>query len=506
MCYSLADGTTPLNMSATDYGNGATVTTTQSALIRFEIGILNGTACPSAGLTFKPMLEVGSMVHPFVSPVASEAASQSATKYVTQIDNAGIFVSPSNQSPTSLAAGNSVKINADGMYVYQGGVERAYFKADAAAIGTNGGNRSIMNSTGLHVYKLIDSTQTEVAFFGETARVGKASTQRVSITSTDVEMYSSDNVKRIAINASSGVTIGLSTKGHTIVNDTGLSVYDTNNKKRTSITSSGLNVYDTDGSTSVASFGSTARIGKTAAFHINVNTSDITFKDGSDSSIVKFGASTSGSNKYTDINMGNSRIRMHEASSWSNSSVALQVFGQGGSEEYGWTALLSGSDGLSVTHNYYYTGTTINDDVKTGYLYSGYKKSALGSNNILSTSSCTSGSSFSSVSVPTATWTSIGSFTLPLGTYILIANVSFPSNATGWRGANFNVSAGSNWVVSNCNAVNGQVTRLNLVQLVDVGRGRTGVDGEQATFYLNVYQNSGSTMSVSAEYWHVTIR
>ena len=236
------DGSTSF-ASAVDYGDGAIINLTKAGLIRFECGIINGHACPSAGYTFKPMLEAGRTIHSFVSPTATEAASQSATKYITRIDDGGIFISPGNQSPTTSASGNSVKINASGMEVYKGG--------------------------------------TSVAAYGDTARIGVSSKQRVEVASSAVDIYSPDNAKRLAITSSTGVVSGLASKGHTVVNDSGLTVYDTNNKLRTSINASGLNVNDTDGSTSVASFGSTARIGKQAGNHVDITSTAISMAEGS---------------------------------------------------------------------------------------------------------------------------------------------------------------------------------------------------------------------------------
>ena len=143
--------------SAVDYGRGATINMTKAGLMRFEIGIMNGHACPSAGYTFKPMLEAGSVIHSFVSPTSTEAAAQSATKYITRIDDGGIFISPSNQSPTTSATGNSVKLNATGLEIYKGG--------------------------------------NSVAFYGDTARIGKSGASHVDIASDSISM--SDGVKEV---------------------------------------------------------------------------------------------------------------------------------------------------------------------------------------------------------------------------------------------------------------------------------------------------------------------
>ena len=163
-------------------------------------------------------------------------AAKTATTYITKIDDYGIFVSPSNQNPTTSATGNSVKINSDGMYIYQGGAERAYFKASAAAIGTNGGNRSVMDSTGLHVYQLINGTQTDVAQFGDTARIGKQNNGRVEISDSEVEIYSSNALSaRIAQSSSVGGSLtiygtgGLSSSDQSVLIPGALSLSSTSN-------------------------------------------------------------------------------------------------------------------------------------------------------------------------------------------------------------------------------------------------------------------------------------
>ena len=148
VAYSLSNGTTGLGINAYDYGNGATMTLTESALIRVECVIFNGHACPASGYTFKPMLEVGEIAHTFVSPNISDAAAQSATKYITRIDNNGIRVHPASTK------NNSVLINANGMEIFKGGTAAA----------------------------------NSVAFYGDTARIGKTADSHVEIAPTSIVM------------------------------------------------------------------------------------------------------------------------------------------------------------------------------------------------------------------------------------------------------------------------------------------------------------------------------
>lgn len=77
---------------------------------------------------------------------ALKAAGANATEYITEIDSAGIFISPSNQSPTTSAPGNSVRINGEGMDVYKDGVSVAHY-GDTARIGKEEEAYLSLNST-----------------------------------------------------------------------------------------------------------------------------------------------------------------------------------------------------------------------------------------------------------------------------------------------------------------------------------------------------------------------
>ena len=122
---------------------------------------------------------------------------------------------------------------------------------------------------------------------------------------------------------------------------------------------------------SVAKYGDTSRVGKESGFHVVTNPTDITFKDGTNADIVKFGTRTVNGYKYTDIDSGYSRIGLKEGDDYLDSHVSLSVFEQGSSEEYGWSAYLYGDSGLKVRDNYFYEGTTINHNVKTSSVICG---------------------------------------------------------------------------------------------------------------------------------------
>lgn len=83
-------------------------------------------------------------------------AAKTASNYVTDITDAGIFVSPSNQTPSGSSPGNSVKINADGLTVYRSGTDSAFF-GSTARIGATSGKHLVINNNGF-IFKKDDNT------------------------------------------------------------------------------------------------------------------------------------------------------------------------------------------------------------------------------------------------------------------------------------------------------------------------------------------------------------
>lgn len=91
--------------------------------------------------------------------------------------------------------------------------------------------------------------------------------QRMVLTNNNLVMYDSLNVDRLTLNSTYGLLLGRSSGtrgGYAKVNDNGLYIYDIEKKCRAQVTASGLDVFDADGTTSVASFGATVRVGKTS--------------------------------------------------------------------------------------------------------------------------------------------------------------------------------------------------------------------------------------------------
>lgn len=92
--------------------------------------------------------------------------------------------------------------------------------------------------------------------------------------------------------------------------------------------------------------------------------------------------------------------------------------------------------------------------------------------------------------VSNGTHTAITSLSIPAGSWVVYCSVRFPANASGRRQANLSVTSGSNssdWMTT---PVNGAVTQFAFTKLIS--------HTVAQTFYLNVYQNSGSSMSFQA--------
>ena len=102
-----------------------------------------------------------------------------------------------------------------------------------------------------------------------------------------------------------------------------------------------------------------------------------------------------------------------------------------------------------------------------------------------------------------ANWHTVKDFTISApGTYLISIHANFPSNATGRRQMVLSTSQDSSSAVArrfmeSKNAVNGTATYLNLTAVVVVP--------SSTTYYINVQQNSGSSLSVTWEYSYVRL-
>lgn len=202
-----------------------------------------------------------------------------ATNYITQINPAGIFISPANQSPTESAAGNSVKIDGTGMKIYNGGVLKADYGTNVS-IYKDSNNYINLSNNGLKIYKggnLKASYGDAVQIYGGSGTNGV--NPSVYIGTYNVQLIrDSENYTKIDSN---GMQI---TKGNIEIANFGAAGnirLGASNAAHSVITSSGLDIYTGSASvkTKVASFGSTTIVGSQASgqYNITINNNGVSF-------------------------------------------------------------------------------------------------------------------------------------------------------------------------------------------------------------------------------------
>jgi hypothetical protein len=96
----------------------------------------------------------------------------------------------------------------------------------------------------------------------------------------------------------------------------------------------------------------------------------------------------------------------------------------------------------------------------------------------------------SNTTIATATNKAIVSISLEAGTWIIVARGRFSANATGYRHINISTTSADNGVHIQVPAVSGAVTQLSVTRIVSIS--------STTTFYMNAYQNSGSTLTMAA--------
>lgn len=123
---------------------------------------------------------------------------------------------------------------------------------------------------------------------------------------------------------------------------------------------------------------------------------------------------------------------------------------------------------------------------------------ALPNNQWLSVESSTSSTA---ISVASATWTTVKSITLYPGRYLIVAGANFASNSTGYRRICISTGGNNSGAGYYCydvrRAVDGFVTNSAVSRVVYV----TSESG--TTYNLNVYQNSGASLTVN---WGIEIQ
>lgn len=94
-------------------------------------------------------------------------------------------------------------------------------------------------------------------------------------------------------------------------------------------------------------------------------------------------------------------------------------------------------------------------------------------------------------SISTATGTAVVSLNLPVGTWVLTGRVRFSANANGFRQINITNTSGSNASNVRTVPVPDSVTQMSMTRIVSV-------ESSATTYYLNAYQNSGSSLTLTA--------
>ncbi len=92
--------------------------------------------------------------------------------------------------------------------------------------------------------------------------------------------------------------------------------------------------------------------------------------------------------------------------------------------------------------------------------------------------------------ITSGTTLAVVSISLEAGTWIIIARARFSANATGYRRINISTTSADSGAHVQVPAVSGAVTQLALTRIVS--------HSATTTYYLNAYQNSGSTLTMAA--------
>ena len=168
------------NTTTTIDGDKITTGTLLASAVKADSGTFNTANIPS--LSSEKITVGAQSLTTALNGKAASGAENTANNYITDINNTGIYISPANQSPTSSATGNSVKIDGTGMEVYKDGIS--------------------------------------VAKYGDSARIGKADNGRVEVSNSAIDLYSG-NTKACTVSEYTSGTGKITVYG---VNNTGVNI------------------------------------------------------------------------------------------------------------------------------------------------------------------------------------------------------------------------------------------------------------------------------------------
>ena len=146
-----------------------------------------------------------------------DEASRSVEKYVTDVDNSGIWVHPENAGPTNgvETASTSGWHIADAIELFQAGVRyiRLWINGitPTLRIGQDSSGHADVTPDGLEVFT---NASTSVAEFGSSLRIGQSSSGHVNVTSSGMDVYTSTSSSASVASFGSTVRLGKAASGN----------------------------------------------------------------------------------------------------------------------------------------------------------------------------------------------------------------------------------------------------------------------------------------------------
>ena len=280
-------------------------------------------------------------------------------------------------------------------------------------------------------------------------------------------------------NSVAKVRVGLENAGHSVFSPDGMEVF-------------------TDSTTSVARFGSTARVGESAKAHVNITGSATEFyaEDGSTklaeittyNSNPRFYIGQSGTTFMVTSGDSNTDYLLIGNYGYNNgqkeAAIELLAEGVGHTSFNVVSANIEGNDDeVFIGPSKAYFGAM---DIKTeGAVYAS-KFGAIGTKQ--------SDELSSSTSLSNGTTKAVASVSLAAGTWVVVGHAVFASNTSGVRSLGIGSTANSlSYTDLSCVTVrpaSGADTRLQSTSIVS--------PTSTTTYYLNAYQNSGSSMNCTS--------
>lgn len=482
--------------------------------------------------------------------------------YVTSIDSNGIWVTPSGKKPTNTSTGagaTGTKIDDSGVGIYVGGTKLAQYGTTTYFYEPDGTTAATLDGTGLNIKTgtITLGSTFSVTAAGALTATGATINGAITATSFTAQDLSGSTRRTRVVVDTNGLTVydGSGTASANIQARFGTTVQvGKQGAGYITIASTGMDIYVGSSSAHIASFGSNIRMGKDSAYNAYIDSDSIKLRNGS---VVngRFRQIASGSRtkvKYPHEILSSGQSYTLSALSSATGSIIVQLtcVNSSGGRRNTTVTFTKGSSGTrpsnpaGLTYNgtttftngsssgytqimivgIRYTVTSVGSQLVIGNTTS-YSSSPLvigesGSDPLLNVDnggnmeiagnlsawnvgntniSGNSGQIVSGVSVSSGTSKAVDSFVLSKGVWIIAWTMKFSKNATGIRYGSVSQTSGSTWAYAKNKAISAdEITVLNATQIV-----APTADG--TTYYLSAYQNSGSTLTVSAEIFMVQI-